>query len=175
MNAPVLVLLKGHPATGKSTLARALARHLGWPLIDKDDVKDFTRGLPGGNGMAYDVAWRIADTQLGLGLSCIVDTPLSYPQGYDAGCRLAEKHGAHVLVVETHLDDDEWRRRLDARPPAESTHKINNWADMQALLAQYDGCFNFPIDPAHHLIVDTTQPVPALLAQVCDCLPKPSP
>ena len=32
--------LKGHPATGKSVVAEALARRLRWPLIDKDDAKD---------------------------------------------------------------------------------------------------------------------------------------
>lgn len=165
--------MKGHPATGKSTLARALARHLGWPLIDKDDVKDFTLDLPNGNGLAYDIAWRIAATQLSLGLSCIVDTPLSYPQSYAEGCRLAAAEGAQILVVETKLNEDEWRRRLDARPPEESTHKINNWADMQALLARYNGCFNFPIEPAHHLPVDTTQPLSTLLAQVCHRLVTP--
>lgn len=162
--------MKGHPGTGKSTLARALAYHLGWPLIDKDDVKDFTLDLPNGNGLAYDIAWRIAATQLGLGVSCIVDTPLSYPQSYAEGCRLASTQGAQILVVETKLNEDEWRRRLDARPPEESPHKINNWADMQTLLIRYNGCFNYPIDPAHHLPVDTTQHVSVLLALVCDRL-----
>src|SRR5690349_330244 len=33
---PTLVLLAGLPATGRSTLAIALARRLGWPAIDKD-------------------------------------------------------------------------------------------------------------------------------------------
>jgi adenylate kinase family enzyme len=30
----------GAPGSGKSTLARALGCTLGWPLIDKDDVRD---------------------------------------------------------------------------------------------------------------------------------------
>lgn len=33
---PTLVLLAGLPATGRSTVAIALARRLGWPAIDKD-------------------------------------------------------------------------------------------------------------------------------------------
>jgi predicted kinase len=152
-----LILLKGHPATGKSTLGRALARRLGWPLIDKDDVKDFIADLPGGNGLAYDVAWRMVSTQLSLGVSVIVDTPLSYPISYETGCALAQEHDARLLVVETLLDEEAWRQRLESRDlPAESQHKIHSWASMQRLLDHYDGCWRYPIDPSHHLRVDTT-------------------
>jgi predicted kinase len=168
-NQPItqcLIALKGHPATGKSTLARALAGRLGWPLIDKDDVKDHTLGLPGGNELAYAILWQIVATQLGLGLSVIADTPLSYPIGYATAQRLAKQSNARLLIVETRLDEAEWRRRLEARPPGESAHKIRGWAAMQAQLRAYAGCWRYAIDPAHHLVVDTGQPLEAAIQQV---------
>jgi predicted kinase len=158
--------MKGHPATGKSTLARALARALGWPLIDKDDVKDYTLALPAGNELAYAITWQVVATQLGLGLSVIADTPLSYPIGYVTVQRLAERFQARLLIVETRLDEAEWRRRLEARPPGESAHKIRGWAAMQAQLQAYNGCWQYAIDPAHHLVVDTGQPVAQAVQQV---------
>jgi predicted kinase len=154
-----LLLLKGHPATGKTALAEALVAALGWPLIDKDDVKDFTLELPDGNQLAYRIMWQIAARQLALGLSVIVDSPLSYPESYATGQALAAQHGARLLVVETWLPDDEWRRRLDARPVDASTHKIRGWDRMQAQLAAYNGCWQYPIDPSHHLRVDTRREV----------------
>jgi predicted kinase len=164
---PCLILLKGHPATGKSTLARALARRLRWPLIDKDDVKDFIADLPGGNGLAYEVSWRIVRTQLSLGISVIVDTPLSYPISYETGGNLAAQYDAQLLVVETILDEEVWRQRLESRElPTQSQHKIHSWALMQALLAHYDGCWRYPIDPAHHLRVDTTVDIERLVDTV---------
>jgi hypothetical protein len=39
MNGPVVVI-SGAPAAGKTTLGRPLARHLGWPLISKDVIKE---------------------------------------------------------------------------------------------------------------------------------------
>jgi predicted kinase len=39
-----LIVMKGFAGSGKSTLARALSRELGWPLVDKDDVKDLLDG-----------------------------------------------------------------------------------------------------------------------------------
>lgn len=151
--------MKGHPATGKSTLARTLARQLGWPLIDKDDVKDHTLALADGNLLAYTILWQIVETQLALGLNVIADSPLSYPVGYATAQALAARQHARLLVVETRLDAELWRQRLDARSPHESTHKIRGWDAMQAQLAAYQGCWQYPIAPSEHLVVDTSQPL----------------
>lgn len=163
---PSLIAMKGHPATGKSTLAHALARSLGWPLIDKDDVKDHTLHLPVGNQLAYTIMWQIVERQLVLGINVVVDSPLSYPVGYATACTLAERYGARLLVVETQLDETLWRARLDARPAEASTHKIRGWQAMQAQLQAYDDCWRYPIRPDHHLLVNTEQPLAAMLARV---------
>lgn len=165
-----LLLMKGHPATGKSRLAQALARRLRWPLVDKDDAKDHLYHLPEGNQLAYQIAWQVTETQLRLGLSAIVDTPLSYPQSYATGQELAQRYRARLLVVETVLGEEEWRRRLERRTG--SPHRISSWEEMQALLARYDGCWAYPIQPAHHLRVETDRPVGELVAQVLQALER---
>ena len=166
MAQAVLVAMKGHPATGKSTLAYALARTLQWPLLDKDDIKDHTLGLPDANNLAYAILWQVVATQLALGVSVIVDSPFAYPVLYTQAQALATAHDAHLLVVETVLTETIWRQRLEARPPSASTHKIQGWARMQALLTSYADCWRYPIDPAHHLLVNTEEPLEQLLQLV---------
>jgi predicted kinase len=165
-----LIAMKGHPATGKSVVAHALAQRLRIPLIDKDDIKDVVLGLPDANGLAYTAMWQIAGTQLALGLSVVADSPLSYPIGYGRACEIAAKHAARLLVVETVLPEAEWRRRLDARDPADSTHKLRGWDAMQAMLRHYDGCWRYPIASEHHLLLDTTAPAAVSVQRILDRL-----
>jgi predicted kinase len=161
-----LIVMKGHPATGKSTLAHALARTLGWPVIDKDDIKDHTLLLPDGNRLAYSIMWQITERQLALGISLIVDSPLSYPVEYATACDLVERYGARLLVVETQVDEERWRAHLEARAAGESTHKIRGWQKMQAQLQLYNDCWRYPIQPEHHLPLDTNQPLEELVKSI---------
>jgi predicted kinase len=163
---PSLVAFKGHPATGKSVLAEALARRLRWPLIDKDDVKDHLLHLPDANELAYAIMWQIAGTQLALGLSALAVSPLSYPQEYEQAAALAVRHNARLLVVETVVEEAEWRRRLAAGDAAGSAHKIRSWETMQEQLRRYGDSWRYPIDPAQHLRLDTARPLDELVAAV---------
>lgn len=172
---PHLVLMKGFPATGKSQLAHSLSRVLAWPVIDKDDVKDFTLHLPKGNSLAYEIMWSVTRRQLSLGLDVIVDSPLTYPEAFRTGQQLAEQHDAHLLVVETRLADALWRDRLDNRDRSESEHKIAGWEAMQDLLRRYDGCWRYPIPLHEHLVVDASLPIDRLTEMVRERLVAQNP
>ncbi|CAA6668606.1 unnamed protein product [Spirodela intermedia] len=172
--APVVVAMKGHPGTGKSTLARAIAAALSCPLLDKDDVRDctlpvdqFLRHPTGGaggsaaallNNLSYQVLWRMTETQLQLGLSVVVDSPLSRRAHLD---RLLEATGgaaARVVIVECRPGDEaEWRRRLEERGrSAGEWHKPANWGELEALLEGYGGGADYDLGGVPRLVVDTT-------------------
>jgi predicted kinase len=163
---PVLIAMKGHPATGKSTLALALARRLGWPLVDKDDAKDLTLDLPDANRRAYSIMWRIVERQIELGISAVAVSPLSSVSEFRAARGIARRHRARLLVVETRLDEVEWRRRLEARPPEDSAHKVRGWAQMRRTMRRYAGSWGYRIPPSQHVAVDAARPVPELVQTV---------
>ncbi|XP_008787318.1 uncharacterized protein LOC103705400 [Phoenix dactylifera] len=174
---PLIVAMKGHPGTGKSTLARDVAAALRCPLLDKDDVRDCTLPVQqslaaatssaGGaaallNDLSYSVLWRMAETQLRLGLTVVVDSPLSRRTHLDRLLHLARRAGAGVVVVECRPSDEaEWRRRLESRGAAASAddggwHKPASWAELRSLVEGYGGCTVYDVGDVPRLVVDTT-------------------
>uniref|UniRef100_A0ACD5UNQ6 Uncharacterized protein n=1 Tax=Avena sativa TaxID=4498 RepID=A0ACD5UNQ6_AVESA len=166
----VVVAMKGHPGSGKSTAARAIASALRCPLLDKDDVRDCTLHLEcaaGGSGMlnelSYAVLWRMAERQLQLGLSVVVDSPLSRREHLDI---LVTLPAALVVVVECRpSNEDEWRRRLEkhggvlADAGADGWHKPKTWAELERLVEGYQGCTDYDTGDVPRMVVDTTDPM----------------
>ena len=98
--APLLLLMKGHPASGKSTLARLIASKFRMAISDKDDFKDCFQTAeeqfgPAGawdlNALSYRVMFSVASSQLGCGQGVIVDSPLSKVELYQQAKLLAEQ------------------------------------------------------------------------------------
>ena len=56
---PVLVLMKGPPGSGKSTIAQELGRRLRWPVIDKDVFRDLLPDELG--GLSYEAMLDLAE------------------------------------------------------------------------------------------------------------------
>ncbi|KAJ0980406.1 hypothetical protein J5N97_008661 [Dioscorea zingiberensis] len=173
---PLIVAMKGHPGTGKSTLARSIAAALHCPLLDKDDVRDATLPLelhhrvptPLLNDLSYAVLWRLADAQLRLGLSLVIDSPLSRRPHLDRLLDLARSAGARLLVVECFAGDEaEWKRRIEGRA-GDSWHKPRSWEELEKLVNGYGGCTDYDMtgDEVERIVIDTTAGGDAAVAAV---------
>lgn len=93
-----IVMIKGHPGCGKSHTARALAKKLRWPVIDKDDARGplHTAGFEGAadnalNETSYEIMFRVVETQLSCGMSVIIDCPFARVSLFKTAKRLADK------------------------------------------------------------------------------------
>ncbi|KAL2316837.1 hypothetical protein Fmac_030713 [Flemingia macrophylla] len=170
-SSKVIIAMKGHPGSGKSTLGKSIASYLKIPLIDKDDIKDCTLPLhphltltsPPSllNDLSYDAICHIATTQITLGLSLLLDSPLSRAAHLHRLRRIAADAGARLLVLECRpADHAEWRRRLEERGGGEGGHKPASWEELEKLLEAYAGCTEYDMGDVPRLVVDTTAGLP---------------
>ena len=123
MDAPVLVVIAGLPATGKTTLARPLARELRAAYLRIDTIEtailraqDRAELVTGGEG--YAVGYDLAADQLALGLDVVAECVNPLPITRDAWRAAASRRGARIVEVELVCSDAaEHRARLQARTP----------------------------------------------------------
>ena len=83
--SPCLLIVNGHPATGKTALAEFLSRRLALPLLSKDYVKE-TLGDQLGTASyedstrlgraAFEIIFTLAGSWLKSGVSVILESPL---------------------------------------------------------------------------------------------------
>lgn len=165
-----LIAMRGFAGSGKSTLARALSRELGWPLIDKDDIRDLLDDRsPEPGRLAYDVMLSVARRQLAQGLSVVCDSPLTYRGTYEQARRIAHEAGATLAVIECVCPDDAvWRGRIESRKqlglPA---HHQTDWDAFRAMRDRLlrDPDARYRVD-GPRLCVDTTRPLADTVAEI---------
>ncbi len=117
----MLIVLSGLPATGKTAVAAGVARELGAPLLSVDPIDSALAdagveetGLPG--QAAYAVVGAIAEENLALGLTVVVDAVNAVGEAKTFWIDLARRLGARLLAVEAVLSDpDLHRSRLQGR------------------------------------------------------------
>jgi predicted kinase len=168
---PTAVLVSGAPATGKSTLAAALAPRLGAAVLDLDVATGpLTTVLSDLIGVAdlsdpriarltraprYETLFALAEDNLRAGMSVVLVAPFTAERtadGWKAVVDRLKAHAAGLVLVWLHLPADQLVDRLRQRAAARDADKVK---DPDAFLAAIDH------DPpaAPHLSLDATAQV----------------
>lgn len=118
MHIMKLIVFSGLPGTGKSTLAEAVARHLAIPVFAKDwleatlvrsEVAALNQNKSLGSA-GYELLTTLAERQLMLGQSAILDSVASTQSIRDTWKRLSEKYQARWHVIECICSDESLHR-----------------------------------------------------------------
>lgn len=153
---PPLIVLGGLPGTGKSTVAKALARQLGLAYVRVDEIEQaLLRHRPGidCSTAGYDIAYAVASSNLAQGMGVVADSvnPVSASR---AGWRAAGRLSA-VLTIEIICSDPvEHRRRVEQRVADITGHVLPDWADVLAMAYEPWPDADLVIDTAPGVVPD---------------------
>lgn len=130
MNEPLLIIVSGPPASGKSTLARQFARELGLPLIYKDGIKESLFDSLGwqdrpwskklGNA-TYHLLYYFLETTLVAGVPLIVESNFASIATAEFK-RIQEMHPFRAFQVMCYADGQVLVDRYTARASDPKRH-----------------------------------------------------
>lgn len=163
----MLIVLGGLPATGKTTIAQALAAELGAVHVRIDSIEQALRDAAAasrGSGLAghwgrslddagYRIGYAVAEDNLRLGRTVIADSVNPIPITREAWRGVAARAGVPVLEVEVICSDAErHRRRVDTRASDIPGLELPTWAEVLARDYRPWSSPRLVIDTARHAV-----------------------
>jgi predicted kinase len=147
--------MSGLPGCGKTTVARQVAQALGIPLFAKDRIQSLLRqrGLAGrATADGYYLLLDMADEQLSLGVSVILDAVFPQAGFRQEAADIASRHGARWRPIDCFCSDElEWRQRLNRRQHAYVPHwSPVGWEEVERMRDLF-----VPWPPGEALMVDS--------------------
>jgi predicted kinase len=164
---PLLILVSGLPCTGKTTLARNIARQLALPLISRDDLKELLFDCLGWSdrarskqlGMAsYKLLYYFLNTQVNVGNSLIIESNF-LPQFDNAKLlELKKKYNFYLLEIVCYTERQILLERFKNRTESEERHPGHverlNYQEFENTLSQN---FDLKLEASDRILtIDTT-------------------
>ena len=170
---PVVVAMGGQVASGKSTVARHVARRIGAPVVGSDPTRDYLLGArlneelhevrwersyaPGFGERVYGEVLRRAARVLETGRPVVVDGCFRSRDQRARARALAERFGLPFLFVEARVSREVQQARLGERALRDGV-AIDDWVEIaDEMRAQWESAEDLP--SREHLALDTSRPL----------------
>ncbi len=149
METPALVIVTGHPASGKTTLARRLAFDLNLPCLVRDDIKEKLFDTLGWSdrawskklgGATYELIYLFAEIQLRAGNSFLLEFNFDSKIVTPRFLEIKQKYDFYPIQIVLEADDEILLTRFNQRAESGERHPGNVdttiYAEYRARLAQ---------------------------------------
>jgi predicted kinase len=161
----MLIIFSGLSGTGKTTIARELARELAAVYIRIDSIEQAMRGVEMVPTAGYEVAYAVAADNLKLGRTVVADSVNPLAVTRDAWREVATRDGGRVVEVEVVCSDaGEHQRRVESRTTDVPGLLLPNWADVMARDYHPWDRERLVIDTAHRTVAESVTAVHAAIA-----------
>ncbi len=164
-----LILFRGRPGTGKTTLSQAFAQRVNFPILRKDDVYDVTAEFitehNARNKISYRALYKILESNTGNGSTFILDYPFQHPGDLDILRAWCADHKATLKsILVTCSDEKVWAQRLDERAKNPAPNQLIT--DFDSFKKLYGTMHLSP--EADELCVDTVRSVEDIVANIVE-------
>lgn len=148
----MLIVFGGLPGTGKTTIARALAKQLGAFYLRIDTIEQALRSVEGSGtevgSHGYAVAYHVAEDNLRVGRDVVADSVNPIRETRDAWRSVASRTPVKIVEVEVICSNlTEHQFRISSRKSDIPGLKLPSWQDV--LDREYEA-WDRP-----HLVIDT--------------------
>ncbi len=150
----MLIIFGGLPGTGKTTIARELARQIGAIHLRIDSIEQAIRDCsPDAVGLdeaGYRVAYAVAEDNLRVGRTVVADSVNPLPITRDAWLEVGRRAQAITMEIEVICSDSrKHRARVETRKPDIFGLRLPSWE--QVITREYHPWNR------EHIVVDTAR------------------
>jgi adenylate kinase family enzyme len=162
-----IVLFRGRPGVGKTTLSTAIAEACGHPVLRKDDIYHMSAKRldehASRNDLSYETIYTILETNQHVPCTFLLDCPFQHPgdmEALHAWCTEHQVELKSILVVCS--NESLWAERISNR--GERPHNIHHFTSFEKLKNYYGTMHLSP--EAGELVIDTVQPIESSLEKI---------
>jgi len=161
-----VILITGHPATGKTTLARLLAEELGLPLLHRDGMKETLADTLGWSddewslklgAATWELLYHLVETLLRANVSQVVESNFSPKHASPRWQQLHTRYQPQIIQLRCEADPDVVLARFHGRVETGDRHPIHRYttdtAGYRSVLEQ--GHLGWIEVPGERISIDT--------------------
>jgi predicted kinase len=164
-----IILFRGRPGAGKTTVSNICAKRMNLPVLRKDDIYDVVAESVAEHtirsGISYCVLYKILESNAGSNATFVLDYPFHHPGDMEkirVWCRVHKVILKSILV--TCSDENVWAERLRERAKNPAPNQL--LTDFESFKKLY-GTMQL-ISEADELCIDTVYPIEDILSQVTE-------